>query len=198
MNRKELDQGVLEFHRRVKCGEDSRALIAKAIPLQKWFTSSLVWHVFIEAIFDGEVINKHTNANLYIVKVQNQAHETAVSKIVSMFEIFDSKNGDLPLVGGCNTILPGCVLRPDSAIRPGQELLQGQSEQPTGILEVEFKHSLLAAHTFCCQYFPLHHKFQVVIPFKFYPRLVTRTFAALAVQYRGTLERCRQCKLLTL
>jgi hypothetical protein len=76
-----LDQDILEFaefHRRVKCGEDSRTLIAKAIPLQKWFTSSRnerVRHVFIEAIFDGEVINKHTNADLYIVKVQNQAHE---------------------------------------------------------------------------------------------------------------------------
>jgi hypothetical protein len=105
-----------------------------------------------------------------------------------MFEVFNTHHGDLLLVGGGNMILPGCVRRPDSATRPIQSLIHGQSELPTGILEVDFKRrSLLAAHIFCCQYFPLIHNLQAVNLFFFFPRRVNHTFAALAVQYRRNL-----------
>jgi hypothetical protein len=191
LNRKGLDDGVLEFQRREECEEDCRTLIASDVPLQKWLSSSLnerVGHVFIEAIFNGEFINESTTADLYIVKVQNQAHEAAFTRISAMFVAFNINHGDLLLVGGGNMVLPGCVRRPDSATRPLQALLQGQSELPTGILEVDFKHrSLLSANNFCCQYFPLIHNLQVVNLFKFFPRRVNRTFAALAVQYRRNL-----------
>ena len=72
LDRKGLEDGIVQFERRVDREEESGTLIANDVPLKKWLASSFnerVGHVFIEAIFDGDVINENTTADLYIVKV---------------------------------------------------------------------------------------------------------------------------------
>ena len=82
-------------------------------------------------------------------------------------------------------ILPGCIRRPDTAIRPNEVVLNGQSDLPRVLFEVEFQHrSVAQAHDFVLQYFPLIPVLQAVVLFVFWGKRRDRSFAAIAILYR--------------
>ena len=90
-------------------------------------------------------------------------------------------------VSGGNMILPGCIRRPDTAVRPNLNpvVLNGQSNLPRVLFEVEFQHrSVAQAHAFVLEYFPLIPVLQAVVLFVFWGKRKNGSFAAIALLYR--------------
>ena len=186
-------QRAVEEFERDHNSEGKKLLFASNVHVKKWLNSGINWrmgHVFVEAIFkNGDAFTDNTVADLWIVKVQNTAHETAVAELSGLFILYRHLHGCLGFLdaGGGNMILPGCIRRPDTAIRPNEVVLNGQSDLPRVLFEVEFEHrSVAQAHDFVLhwQYFLLIQVLQAVVLFVFWGKRRDRSFAAIAILYR--------------
>ena len=184
-------QRAVEEFERDHNSEGKKLLFASNVHLKKWLNSGInerMGHVFVEAIFkNGDVFTESTVADLWIVKVRNPAHETAVAELSCLFGIYRQLHGCLDFLnaGGGNMILPGCIRRPDNAIRPNEVVLNGQSDLPRVLFEVEFEHrSVAQAHAFVLQYFPLIPVLQAAVLFVFWGKRNDGSFAAIAILYR--------------
>ena len=188
VNYRNFQRAVEEFER--NNSEEKKVLLATDVNLKKWLDSGInekMGNVFVEAIFkNGDAFTDSTLADLWIVKVQNTPHEVTVQEIAILFGLYRELHGCRPFldIGGGNMILPGCIRRPDTAVRPNPIVLNGQSNLPRVLIEVEFQHrSVASAHAFVLQYFPLIPVLQAVVLFVFWEKRV-RTFAAIALLYR--------------
>jgi hypothetical protein len=186
-----FQRSVEEFER--SNSEENKLLFATNVHLKKWLDSGVnekMGNVFIEAVFkNGNAFTDSTVADLWIVKVQNTPHEIAVNEIAGLFVLYRELHACRPFlqVGGGNMILPGCVRRADTAVRPNSnpDVLNGQSDLPRVLFEVEFQHrSVARAHDFVLQYFPLIPVLQAVVLFVFWEKRRNGTFAAIAILYR--------------
>ena len=195
-----FQRAVEEFER--NNSEEKKLLFATNIHLKKWLNSGInekLGNVFVEAIFkNGDAFTDSTVADLWIVKVQNAPQELVVTEIAILLGLYREFHGcGLFLdVGGGNMILPGCIRRPDTAIRPHSDpaVLNGQSDLPRVLVEVEFQHrSVAQVHAFVLQYFPLIPVLQAVVAMVFWGKRTNGTFAAMAILYRrnGTVGTVR-------
>jgi hypothetical protein len=171
--------------------EEKKLLLATDINLNKWLHSGInekMGHVFVEAIFkNGDDFTEGTVADLWIVKVPNAPHEIVVGEVTIMIGLYRGLHRRLLDVGGGNMILPGCIRRADTAVRPNPNpaVLNGQSDMPRVLFEVEFQHRTVAqAHAFVLQYFALIPVLQAVVLFVFWRKRGNGSFAAIAILYR--------------
>ncbi len=146
-------------------------------------------NVFVKVVFkDGTSLTDSTVGDLWIVKIQNRPHERALHFLAEMIGFYRRTHGNRLLVGGGgNMELPGCIRRPDAAVSPSgkPDILNGQSDLPRVLFEVEFEHrSIAKAHRFCLEYFHLIPELQAVVLLVFSGKRVNGTFAAVAVLYR--------------
>ena len=86
---------------------------------------------------------------------------------------------------GCgNMILPECIRQPDTAIQPNEAVLNGQSDLPQVLFEVEFeRQSVAKAHAFILQHFQLIPVVQAAVLFVFCGKRTNCSLSAIAILY---------------
>ena len=142
-------------------------------------------NVFVTAEFEDDVLKPSSVGDLRIVKCQNAPHESAAAVIGGQLRQYCLQFEDILVSGSGNMNLNGCTRRADTAVRIRSDVLNGQSNRPRVLVEVEFENrAVQEAYEFILGYFTLIPSLQSVICFAFYPKREDGTFAAVAIHYR--------------